>query len=103
MLDDAEAREGKQHLTPKPGAEPIPVVTVMSDATVKVQQPQMPLVDLNRVMLMASAILTERTVQRAAAMERLLQSIQQRFDGFDPATQQAFAAVLGQTATQGAE
>ena len=95
MLDDAQGSDDKTHLTPKAGAQPIPICTVMSDGSLKVQAPQIPLVELNRILLGAAGILTERTVQRAAAMERVLSSINQRFDGFDADTEQAIAAALG--------
>jgi hypothetical protein len=96
MLDNTEGSgEGKQRVTPRP-EEPIPLCTVMSDGSIKVQSPQTPLVDLNRTLLYASATLTERTVQRAAAMEQVIVSVQRRFDGFDDQTTHAMAAVLGQ-------
>jgi hypothetical protein len=95
MLDDAEGRDDKVHLTPKVEAQPIPVCTVMSDGSLKVQAAQIPLVELNRLLLSAAGILTERTVQRAASMERVLASVQRRFDGFDAETETAIATVLG--------
>jgi hypothetical protein len=95
MLDDAQGSDDKTHLTPKEQVQPIPVCTVMSDGSLKVQASQIPLVDLSRLLLSAAGVLTERTVQRAAAMERVLVSISQRFDGFDAETEKAIATVLG--------
>jgi hypothetical protein len=93
---DAEISDAEKiTLTPKPGAQPIPLCTVMSDGQVKVQAPQIPLVELNSALLQASSIITDRLVQRAAAMERVIRSVHMRFDGFDPETEQAIAAVLG--------
>lgn len=96
-MDDETETGGaeKISLTPKPGAQPIPLCTVMSDGQVKVQAPQIPLVELNQALLTASNIITGRLVQRAAAMERVIRSLQQRFDGFDPETEQLMIAVLG--------
>jgi hypothetical protein len=95
MLDDAEGGEKKITLTPKARAQPIPICTVMSDGQVKVPDPQMPLSELNRMLLTASGLITERLLQRAGAMEQVIRSIGQRFDGFDPETETAIAAVLG--------
>jgi hypothetical protein len=95
MDDEDGGPEKKISLTPKPGAQAIPLCTVMSDGQVKVQAPQIPLIELNGALLTASGIITERLVQRAAAMERVIRSLQQRFDGFDPETEQMMIAVLG--------
>jgi hypothetical protein len=92
---DIEGIGEKTTVSTKAGTQPIPVCVVMSDGSLKVQAPQIPLVELHRVLLQAASILTERTVQRASAMERVLLSVHQRFDGFDDETAQSMAAVLG--------
>ena len=97
MLDDADGRDEKITLTPRV-LEPVPMCTVMSDGTLQVPDPHTPLVVLNRTLLSASAILTERTVQRAAGMEQVLGTVQRNFKGWDEETGVAIATVLGQAA-----
>jgi hypothetical protein len=103
MLDDTTREDkpekpGKARLTPKAPPPPVPVCTLMSDGSVALEdeQKRIPLLELNRLLLSASAVITERTAQRAAAMESVLGVVQARFDGFDPQTEKAMATVLGQ-------
>jgi hypothetical protein len=77
--------------------EPTPVCTLFSDGGIRVENGVgLTLIELQRLMLASVLSISDRTVQRGAAMERVLAGIQQRFDGFDPETEDAIATVLGQ-------
>jgi hypothetical protein len=95
MPNDVEEQSERIKVTPKP----VPICTLFEDGSLKVVGRGIGLLELQRLLLSASGSIAERTLQRAAAMEQVLTMVQQRFDGFDPATEKAMAAVLGHTAT----
>jgi hypothetical protein len=77
--------------------EPAPVCTVFSDGAIRVESNTgLSLVELQRLLLASALSITDRTVQRGAAMERVLMLIQSRYDGFDPEVEHSIATVLGQ-------
>jgi len=78
----------KATLVPKPGATPVPLCTVMSDGSMKING-AVSAVELARVLLQAVAGLTERVMQRGIESDRLLLTIRQRYDGLDEETEQA--------------
>jgi hypothetical protein len=94
---DVDERFEKQPLVEKSGATPMPVCTLLSDGSLRVEGSRVGLVELHRMLLMHASAIAERTVQRAAAMEQVLARIEQRFSGFDADTARALASVLGQT------
>jgi hypothetical protein len=77
--------------------KPVPVCTLFADGSLKVEGKGIGLLELQHLMLGAVASISERTLKRAAGMEQVLSMVQQRFGGFDEATEQAMATVLGQT------
>lgn len=80
--------------------EPEPVCTLFADGTIKVQQPQIKLLDLQRLLLMSAGSITERTLMRATQMEAVLTGIQARYSGFGPDTEAAIAAALNRPASR---
>jgi len=99
MPNDVETPEppDKVTLTPRPQRQPVPVCTLYDTGQFRVEPGTVGLLELYRLLLGAAAQITDRTLQRAVAMERVLATVQQRFQGFDPETAEAIAAVLGQT------
>jgi hypothetical protein len=100
MPNDAENRPEPQPekatLKPRPQRQPAPVCTLFDNGQLRVEPSGIGLAELHRLLLGAAAQITERTLQRALAMERVLSAVQQRFDGFDAETAKAMAAALGQ-------
>jgi hypothetical protein len=66
-----------------------------------VQQPQIKLLDLQRLLLMSAGSITERTLMRATQMEAVLGGIDARYSGFDPETEAAIAAALNRQNARG--
>jgi hypothetical protein len=93
-----EPQPEKVTLTPKPQRQPVPVCTLFDNGYMKVEPTGVGLTELHRLLLGAAAQITERTLQRAVTMERVLVAVQRGFDGFDQETGQAIAAALGQSA-----
>jgi hypothetical protein len=102
-IDQHRAGEPAEKLTLTPRqAEPTPVCTLFSDGGIRVEQGTgLSLMELQRLMLASVLSISDRTVQRAVAMERVISMIQERYDGFDPETEQAIGTVLGQRQSQG--
>jgi hypothetical protein len=96
MPNDVEERPEKTTLKPKA----VPICTLFADGSLKVEGQGIGLIELQKILLSSVASISERTLQRAAAMEHVLTMVQQRFDGFDPATEKAMTTVLGQNITQ---
>lgn len=101
MPDDgvtqADPQDEKITLTPRLQRQPVAVATLFDSGQLRVEPCGIGLTELHRLLLGAAAQITDRTLQRAVAMERVLVAVQQRFDGFDAETAQAIAAVLGQS------
>jgi hypothetical protein len=82
--------EHKQTLTER---RPTPVCTLMNDGSVQVEQDQIPLLTLQRMLLGAASNITASAVQRAANMERTLAMVQARF-ALPEDAERAIAAAL---------
>ena len=94
MLDDTDAPE-KPILTPKQ-IDPIPVCTLMSDRSLKLEPgTQTNVLELQGLLLSAAASLATDVVRRAVTAEQMLASIKHRYDGLDPETAAAIDRVLG--------
>jgi hypothetical protein len=91
-----EDQPARTKLTPRP-AEPIQVCSLFSDGGIRVEQGSgLSLIELQRILFTAALSITDRTIQRGAAMERVLAGIHARYEGLDAETEQAIATVLGQ-------
>jgi hypothetical protein len=89
-------------VTPRPQRQPVAVCTLYDNGYLKVEPTGIGLAELHRLLLGASSQFTERTLQRAVTMERVLVAVQRGFDGFDHETSTAIAVALGQHTTPGA-
>lgn len=83
--------ESRIPVTPK--AAPA-LVTLMADGSLTVLQDNVALLDVQRLLLTAAATITERTISRAAHMERVLAGLQARYDGFGEDMDRAIALAL---------
>ena len=98
MLDnntkDNEHEPDKITLTQRPEPQVVPVCTVLSDGTVRVEGQSMSPLDLQRLLMAAAVAITHASMQRVVSLERMLLLIRQRFDGFDRDTLAALDTVF---------
>lgn len=97
MLDDVQEPPpppDKTTLTPKEQPKPLPVVTVLSDGTIRVDNAEVGLGQVYSLLLNAAAGITGHAINRAMTLERMLATIRTRFDGFDDETLAAINRAL---------
>jgi hypothetical protein len=96
MLDDTAIPEKKIEVTPRPEMiQPVPVCTLMSDGTFRVELTGVSIDSLQQLMLSAASSIMSMTIKRAVDMESALRRVRGRFQGFDEETNAAIALALG--------
>lgn len=91
-MDDVNDRAT---VSPRPEAQPVPVCTIMSDGTFRVEAQGIGFMDLYRLIEQAGLNMVDRAIGRAAAMESVLVRIKTRYQGFDDETATDLDRVLG--------
>ena len=99
MLDDAQTPldpppPDKVTLTPKDLPKPTPVVTVLSDGTIRMDARDVGLGQVYGLLMNGAAGITAHTINKAMRLERMLITIRDRFDGWDEETLEAINRAL---------
>jgi hypothetical protein len=85
-----DVAEPKLVATPKP---PMPICTLLSDGSIQVEQEQISMLDMQRMLLVAAGNITGRVMQRAAGLERTLTGVYARYS-FNEETDRVIRSAL---------